>query len=97
MSFPTTAGFIRNILISEGYAIRHEYRDLGSWDDYILHSHDIGQDDLFIIIGARKGSISHSGDLDALPAYLQKNHSDDNLVVIYPEQFGGNSIFRSGI
>ena len=97
MSFSTTAGFIRNILISEGYAIRHEYRDLGSWDDYILHSRDIGPDDLFVIIGARKGSISHSGDMEGLPSYLQKNHSDDNLVVIYPEQFGGNSIFRSGI
>lgn len=97
MAFPDTIGLIKNILISEGYAIRHEYRELGDFDDYILHSKDINEDDLFIIIGARKGSISHSGDLDALPGYLQKNHSNDNLVVIYPEQFGGVSTFRSGI
>lgn len=87
ISNDTTASFIRNIIISEGYAIRHEYRSLLSWDDFILHSKDISEDDIFIIIGARKGSVSHSSDLESLPSYLQKNHSHNNLVLIYPEQF----------
>lgn len=97
LSFPTTANFIRNIIISEGYAIRHEYRSLNSWDDFILQSSDINEDDIFIIIGARKGSVSHSSDLEGLPAYLQKNHSHNNILLIYPEQFGGTTAFRSGI
>lgn len=89
LSHETTSAFIRNIIISEGYAIRHEYRDLSSWDDFILHSRDINEDDIFVIIGARKGSVSHSSELEALPAYLQKNHSNDNLIMVFPEQFGG--------
>lgn len=89
LSNETTASFVRNIIISEGYAIRHEYRNLSTWDDFILHSQDISDDDIFIIIGARKGSVSHSSDLEGLPAYLQKNHSNDNLILIYPEQFEG--------
>lgn len=97
ISNDTTASFIRNIIISEGFAIRHEYRSLNTWDDFILHSRDINEDDVFIIIGARKGSVSHSSELDNLPSYLQKNHAHDNLVLIYPEQFGGGSLFRSGI
>ena len=97
LSYETTASFIRNIIISEGYAIRHEYRSLNSWDDFILHSQDINEDDIFIIIGARKGAVSHSSELEALPSYLQKNHAHNNLILIYPEQFGGNSTFRSGI
>ncbi|MCH5234438.1 MAG: cation:proton antiporter [Muribaculaceae bacterium] len=97
LAYPTTTSFIRNIIISEGYAIRHEYRELNSWDDFILHSQDINEDDIFIIIGARKGSVSHSSDLEGLPAYLQKNHAHNNLLLIYPEQFGGTSSFRSGI
>ena len=97
VTFQSTSAFIRNIIISEGYAIRHEYRLLNSWDDFILHSQDISDDDIFIIIGARKGSVSHSSDLEILPNYLQKNHSHDNLILIYPEQFGGGSTFRSGI
>lgn len=87
LSYDTTATFIRNIIISEGYAIRHEYRSLNSWDDFIYHSRDINEDDIFIIIGARKGSVSHSSELEGLPGYLQKNHSHDNLILIYPEQF----------
>ena len=97
LSYETTSSFIRNIIISEGYAIRHEYRSLNSWDDFIYHSRDINEDDIFIIIGARKGSVSHSSELEGLPGYLQKNHSHDNLILIYPEQFGGESIFRSAI
>lgn len=97
ISNETTSSFIRNIIISEGFAIRHEYRALNTWDDFILHSQDITEDDIFIIIGARKGSVSHSSDVDALPSHLQKHHSKDNLILIYPEQFGGGSTFRSGI
>lgn len=97
ITFAPTASFIRNILVSEGYAIRQEYQELAAWDDFILHTRDIGDDDLFIIVGARRNSISHTTDLDSLPGYLQKNHSNHNIVLIYPEQFGGNSIFRSGI
>lgn len=97
LAFSPTAEFIKNILISEGFAIRHQYRELTTWDDFILHTKDVGEDDLFIVIGARKGSISYSGDMDNLPSYLQKNHANNNLVVIYPEQFGGKSVFRSGI
>lgn len=84
----TTATFIRNVIISEGYAIRHEYRELEAWDDYILHSNDINEDDIFIIIGARKGSVSYSSDLESLPSFLQKNHSHNNLMLVYPRQFG---------
>ena len=90
ISHETTSSFIRNIIISEGYAIRHEYRNLLSWDDYIIHTNDIGDDDIFIIIGARKGSVSHSSELENLPSYLMKNHSDNNLILIYPEQFAGD-------
>ena len=97
LSYDTTASFIRNIIISEGFAIRHEYRSLKSWDDFIYHSRDINEDDIFIIIGARRGSVSHSSDLEGLPGFLQKNHSHNNLLLIYPEQFGGGSTFRSGI
>ena len=97
LSFASTSTYIRNIIISEGYAIRHEYRTLSSWDDYIYQSRDINEDDIFIIIGARKGSVSYTSELEALPTYLQKNHSNNNLILIFPEQFGGTSNFRSGI
>ena len=89
MAYPATSTFIRNVLEDEHFEIRHEYRKLGGWDDFILCSADIEEEDLFMVIGARKGSISYSGDMESLPAFLGRNFSHHNLVVVYPEQFGG--------
>ncbi len=89
MSTPTTGEFIRNVLVDEGFAIRHEYRAISEWDDFIVGSADIGEEDLLVVVGARKGSISHSADFENLPGYLGRNFSRHNLMVIYPEQFGG--------
>lgn len=89
MASSATAAFVRNVLEDEKFAIRHDYRVLQGFDDFIVQSADIAEEDLFMVVGARKGSISHSGDLDALPAFLARNFARHNLVVIYPEQFGG--------
>lgn len=97
LSYDSTSTYIRNIIISEGYAIRHEYRNLNTWDDFIYNSRDINEDDIFIIIGARKGSVSHSSDLEGLPNYLQKNHYNNNLILIYPEQFQDSNNFIPGL
>lgn len=89
MASATTSEFIRNVLEDEHFAIRHEYREIAGWDDFIVRSADVAEEDLLIVIGARKGSISHSGDFEGLPAYLSRNFARHNLLVIYPEQFGG--------
>lgn len=89
MASETTSEFIRNVLEDEHFAIRHDYRIIQEWDDFIVQSADIGEEDLFTVIAARKGSISHGAQLENLPAYLGRNFSRHNLLVIYPEQFGG--------
>ncbi len=89
LAYRSTAGFINNILEEERYAINHEYYILESWDDFIIYSAQIDDDDLLIVIGARRGSISSSADSDNMPAFLARNFSRQNLVVVYPQQFGG--------
>lgn len=89
MTYPTTATFIRNVIEDEHFSIRHEYREITSWDDFILHSTEINDEDLLMVVAARKGSISHTGDLENLPAFLSRNFARYNLLVIYPSQFGG--------
>lgn len=97
MAYQATKEFIEDIIEQENFSIRREYKPLAGWDDFIVHSAEINAEDLLIVIGARKGSISYSNDLEDLPQYLSKHHADTNLVVVYPEQFGGVSAFRSGI
>ncbi|MDE6769956.1 MAG: cation:proton antiporter, partial [Muribaculaceae bacterium] len=88
MSSATTCEFIRNVLEDEKFSIRQEYRIMQSWDDFIVESGEIGEEDLFIIIGARKDSISYTGEFESMPGFLSRNFSRHNMVMIYPSQFG---------
>ncbi len=88
LSSATTCEFIRNVLEDEKFSIRQEYRIVQSWDDFIVESGEIGEEDLFIIIGARKDSISYTGEFESMPGFLSRNFSRHNMVMIYPSQFG---------
>ncbi len=76
------------VIAKRRYGVRSEYRQMDEWDDFLLLSSRIKDDDLFIVVNARRASLSHTSDLDALPDFLQKYFSRNNLIVIYPEQFG---------
>lgn len=65
--------------------VRFEYLD--SYDDFILLSGNVGDDDLLVVVGARKGSISYSSDLESLPGFLSRYFSRHNLMMIYPRQY----------
>ena len=85
---PDTMPLIRGVLRRGGYDIRYEFREVEQWDDFLLLANRILDDDLFIVVAARRTSVSFSSDMDAMPGFLQKYFSRNNLVVLYPEQFG---------
>jgi len=82
---------IATVIAGRRYDVRAEYRLMEQWDDFIIMSNRIGDEDLLVIVNARRASLSHSSDMDALPEFLQKYFSRHNLMVIYPEQFGESS------
>lgn len=84
-----TSKYIEDIISTDGYSIRRIYQEMTEWDDFILLSGEVGPEDLLVIIGARKGSISYSASQEEIPEFLSKNFASNNLMVIYPEQFNG--------
>lgn len=84
----TTRQAIATVIARGRHDVRAEYRVMEQWDDFILISNKIREEDLFVIVNARRASLSHSSELDALPEFLQKYFTQHNLMVIYPEQFG---------
>lgn len=87
IAYGTTADYVKNIIEGCSFGVRLEFRWMESWDDFILLSGDIDDDDLLVVVGARKGSISFSSDLETMPSFLSRHFSNNNLVVIYPKQF----------
>lgn len=79
---------IRGILYHDNFGVRCEFRTIESWDDFILMSNRVLDDDLFVVIGSRVNSVSYSDAMLEMPQFLQKYFSRNNLLVIYPEQFG---------
>ena len=79
---------IRGVIYRENYGIRCEFSNLETNDDYILLSNKILDDDLFVIIGARANSVSYTSSMAELPTFLQRYFAGNNLLIVYPEQFG---------
>lgn len=61
------------------------------WEDFFLYFKNTHEDDLMVLVSARKGSPSHMGILDNLPSKLEKHFSSNNKLIIYPKQFGSDS------
>ncbi|MGE4159209.1 MAG: hypothetical protein AB7F75_08940, partial [Planctomycetota bacterium] len=45
---------------------------------------EIKDNDLFVLVGARKGAVSHRPAIDAFPEIVGHHGSDINLLLIYP-------------
>ncbi len=60
------------------------------WEDFLVISRTINEDDLFVLVSARKGSASYMGVLENLPSKLEKHFANNSRLVIYPQQFNQN-------
>ncbi len=79
---------IRGVIYRENYGIRCEFDTLEADGDYVLLANKISDDDLFVIIGARANSVSYTSSMAEMPSFMQRYFASNNLLIVYPEQFG---------
>lgn len=88
MATEDTIRYIRQIA-SNNFHVQTDYKVMADWDDFIASSSDIDDDDdLFIAVTARQGSLSYSSNMDSIRSYLSRYFSRHNLIILYPKQFG---------
>ena len=68
--------------------VRAEYTPMGHWNELPQLAATIQEDHMFVVITARKGTISYKNALERLPDELQKYFSGKNLMIIFPDQYG---------
>ena len=88
IAVPQTADVIEDFIKEQGYAFNRSYLKMESWDDFIVLSSQIDEDDLFMVISGRKGSLSYGSDLENMPGFLSRNFAHHNIAMVYPGQFG---------
>ncbi|MBP3350666.1 MAG: cation:proton antiporter [Bacteroidaceae bacterium] len=87
-AYQGTIPHIRGLLDRRPHKVRQEYHTVESWDDMLSLSNVVSDDDLFVVVSARRASVSFNTDYEKLPAFLSQYFADNNLIVLYPEQFG---------
>ena len=81
------------VLIAEYVNNRHpsaraEYTPMSHWNELPQLASGISEDHLFVVVTARKGTISYKNALERLPDELQKHFSGKNLMIVFPDQYG---------
>ena len=57
------------------------------WEDFLVLSRNIHQDDLIILVSSRRGAPSYMPVLESLPAKLEKHFKTNSRIIIYPQQY----------
>lgn len=92
MATEETSRFIAKELQAQNFDFNHEFIAMESWDDFIILSSRISEEDILVCIMARKRSISYGSEVEQLPSFLHKYFNRHNLILIYPEQFGTTEV-----
>jgi Kef-type K+ transport system membrane component KefB len=79
---------IAEYINSHHASVRAEYTPMGHWNELPQLAAHIADDHLFVVVTARKGTISYKNALERLPDELQKYFSGKNLMIIFPDQYG---------
>lgn len=83
---PQTLGFLRHLV--EQQNANAEYTELDDWEDLLLLTGQVNYDHLFVVVSARKGSISYQPSFEKLPLQISRYFANNSLMVIYPDQLG---------
>ncbi len=65
-----------------------EYKMLKEWDDFLLLSKEIKNDDNLIIVMSRKNNLSYHSKMARISAYLNRYFQKNSFILIYPVQSG---------
>ena len=68
--------------------MRVEFMQMDHWNEMPRLAATIAEDHLFIVIAARKGTVSYKNALEHLPEEIQQFFSGKNIIIIFPDQHG---------
>lgn len=80
--------FFANMKKKKKAVAETSFKKFEDWEDFLVLAREVGDDDLFIVISAREGSVSYNASLEAVPRRVSKYFKNMNVVIIFPQQLG---------
>jgi len=68
------------------------YTNFVDWEDFLILSRNIHNDDVIVTVSARKGASSYNPHFVMMPEKLSKHFSNNSFIVIFPQRFSDYSI-----
>jgi hypothetical protein len=62
------------------------FRPFDDIEELLVLSREITNNDLIVVVSARKGTLSYKPYLEGMSARLNRHFNDNNVILIYPEQ-----------
>lgn len=72
--------------------VRADNSNMDHWNELPKLANDVADDHLFVIVTARKGTVSYKNALEYLPDEVQRYFNGKNLVIIFPDQYGDQEV-----
>ena len=79
---------IRNFVAARHAAMRVSFTEMPHWADMPKLAEQIQDDHLFVVVTARKGTVSYKNALELLPDEITHHFSGSNLMIVFPDQHG---------
>lgn len=76
--------------IQAKHPIEAEFRIFDNWDDFLILSREIKQNDGLVIVMSREKKLSYHAKMKAIPGYLNRYFVPNNFILVYPMQSGVN-------
>jgi hypothetical protein len=82
----STINELQKLNTSSSHPVVAVYNVFNNWDDFLILSRELKQNDFFTIISSRKDHISYNEQLEKLPYYLSKYFTNNSFIIVYPQQ-----------
>ena len=85
-----TIDLIRSYIRNRHANVRAEYAEMEHWNELPRLATEVKEDHLFVIIAARKGTISYKNAMERIPDEVNKFFKGKTLMIIFPDQYGNH-------
>ena len=87
-----TLALIAEYMNNRHQNVRTEYMEMEHWNEMPILASTIAEDHLFVVVTARKGSVSYKNALERLPQELRDHVKQTNLMIIFPDQYSDDPV-----
>jgi Kef-type K+ transport system membrane component KefB len=84
----TTLNLIKDIHAK--HPVDAVFNVFSDWEDFLILSRNVNKDDAMVVVMSRKSNLSFNSTMHQIPTYMNKYFDKNNIILIYPLQFGIN-------